>query len=96
MPPRSFWWARNQLYFDQGLDRHDGMRVLRYERVRRDPGKVIESLSSYIGVPLPVVATRRVRAPRTPAPAADLHPRVAAFSDEMWDVLRRMSRAVDM
>ena len=29
-----FWWTRNQLYFDQGLDRHDGVRVLRYERVR--------------------------------------------------------------
>jgi hypothetical protein len=80
-----FWWVRNQLYFDQGLDRHDGIRVLRYERVRTAPQDVIRSLSKYIDISLPVHSTtRRVRAPRSPGPSTDLHPKVGALCDEMW------------
>ncbi len=81
-----FWWTRNQLYFDQGLDRHDGVRVLRYEHVRNEPQAVIGSLSRYIDISLSVrAATRRVRAPRSSSPTAQLHPKVAALCDEMLE-----------
>jgi hypothetical protein len=48
-----FWWARNHLYFDQKLMEDDRVRVLRYEAVINDPGGCVESISKYVGVPLP-------------------------------------------
>jgi hypothetical protein len=47
-----FWWARNQLYFDQNLMRDDRVRVLRYESVVNDPVGCVEVLSKFIGVTL--------------------------------------------
>ncbi len=80
-----FWWTRNQLYFDQHLFDDDRIRILRYERVCASPDSVVRSLSSHIGVPLPLRSTvPRVRPRRADASPADLSPRIEQLCEEMW------------
>jgi hypothetical protein len=81
-----FWWTRNQLYFDQKLSEDERIRILRYERARRSPEDVVQSLSRYIGVPLPVHSTvHRVRTRRTGSRASVLNPKVEALCATMWE-----------
>ena len=81
-----FWWTRNQLYFDQRLWADDRIRVLRYERACNQPGEVIRSLSSHIGVALPSGSIApRVRAlPALPA-TSGLDPDVDRLCRTLWD-----------
>lgn len=48
-----FWWARNQLYFDQRLWEDDRVRLLRYESVINDPVGCLDRVSNFVGVSLP-------------------------------------------
>ena len=81
-----FWWARNQLYFDQELAADHRIRVLRYERVRRVPDEVVSSLSRYVGVPLPARSTvSRVRTPPKESRPGDLHPTVETLCAALWN-----------
>ena len=71
-----FWWTRNQLYFDQHLAEDDRIRLLRYERVCDSPEEVVRSLSSHIGVSLPVHSTvPRVRPRQSAASVGGSVPR---------------------
>jgi hypothetical protein len=81
-----FWWTRNQLYFDQRLWEDNRIRILRYERACNQPGEVVRSLSSHIGLELPLgsIATR-VRAQRPSAEARALHPDVERLCRKLWD-----------
>ena len=81
-----FWWTRNQLYFDQRLWEDDRIRILRYERACNQPEEVVRSLSSHIGLALPVssIATR-VRAQPPSLRAIELHPDVERLCRKLWD-----------
>jgi hypothetical protein len=81
-----FWWARNQLYFDQDLAADNRVRVLRYERVRLCPEEVVSSLSRFVGVPLPIRSTvRRVRTPSDADRPNGLDPKVEALCAALWE-----------
>jgi hypothetical protein len=81
-----FWWTRNQLYFDQRLWEDDRIRILRYERACNQPGEVVRSLSSHIGLTLPLGSiANRVRA-QPPSPSAiELHPDVERLCRKLWE-----------
>jgi Sulfotransferase domain len=81
-----FWWARNQLYFEQQLW-HDGrMRILRYERACNRPEEVVEALSDYVGIALPLHSiASKVRPQLDGREVADLHPDVERLCRETWD-----------
>jgi len=49
-----FWWARNQLYFDQQLHVDDRVRVLRYETLVGSPVPSMQSVGSFLEFPLPL------------------------------------------
>ena len=81
-----FWWTRNQLYFDQRLWEDDRIRILRYERACNQPDEVIQSLSGYIGVPLPIRSiTPRVRVRPSPPETRELDPDVDRLCGKLWD-----------
>ncbi len=82
-----FWWTRNQLYFDQHLSEDERFRILRYERICSSPEDVIQSLSDYIGVSLPVRSTiSRIRSQRAKAsPVDELDPRIEQLCAKMWN-----------
>lgn len=48
-----FWYARNQLFFDQGLDHDPRVMMCRYEELVRRPSDVMQRLYTFIGVPYP-------------------------------------------
>ena len=54
-----FWWARNRLYLDQELWADDRLKVMRYEAMIESPQKCLESLSEFVGLPLPLSAMQR-------------------------------------
>jgi hypothetical protein len=81
-----FWWTRNQLYFDQRLWEDDRIRILRYERACNQPGEVTRSLSSHIGLALPLGSiTPRVRAQASPPETGELDPEIERLCGKLWD-----------
>ena len=49
-----FWYARNRLFFDQGLDRDPGRAMLcRYEDLAVDPARMMKRVYAFIGTPYP-------------------------------------------
>lgn len=48
-----FWYARNRLYFEQGLDQNPRVMLCRYEELVRRPSEVMQRLYDFIGVPYP-------------------------------------------
>jgi hypothetical protein len=70
-----FWWARNQLYFDQRLWQDDRVRVLRYESLIEAPLECLRGVSDFLGMSLPSRAM--VNAIRQPGRlTGGLHPSV--------------------
>jgi len=81
-----FWWARNQLYFDQRLGEDDRIRILRYERACNRPEEVIGSLSAHIGLTLPLSSVAsRVRPQPSPPKTRALDPEVERLCRKLWD-----------
>ena len=82
-----FWWARNQLYFDQELWREERIRIIRYERACNQAEEVAEALSEYIEIPLPQrsIAVRVRVEPQGASDMEDLNPAVKQLCQELWD-----------
>lgn len=82
-----FWWARNQLYFDQQLWRDERIRIIRYERACNFSEEVARALSDFIEIQLPPSSiAAKVRPEQEPAPEVkDLHPDVERICQKMWD-----------
>ncbi len=59
-----FWWARNRLYFDQGLDVRPDVAALSYERFIASPAATIAELYGFAGVPKPAGNTTDGITPR--------------------------------
>jgi hypothetical protein len=81
-----FWWTRNQLYFDQHLADDERIRILRYERACNSAEEVVEALSNYIEIPLPLGSiSRRVRPqPEDSKVPDELHPEVERLCRNTW------------
>lgn len=81
-----FWWARNRLYFENELWRDERIRILRYERTCDQTKDVVEALSRYLGITLPVSkAVSRTRPQLRSEKDSGLHPEVERLCQEMWD-----------
>lgn len=81
-----FWWARNQLYFEQQLWHDERMRIVRYERACNHPGEVVEALSDYVGIALPLRSiSSKVRPQSDGRDATDLHPEVERLCRKTWE-----------
>jgi len=48
-----FWWARNALFFERGLDRRNDTRTCRYEELAGDPARVIREIYAFLRLPPP-------------------------------------------
>jgi hypothetical protein len=81
-----FWWARNQLYFEQHLARDERIRIIRYERACNCPEEVVEALSAYVGIALPKDSiASKMRPQHNERESLDFHPEVDRLCREMWD-----------
>ncbi len=67
-----FWWLRNVLFFEQGLDRDPRVRWVSYEALVADPRRQVPALFAFAQVPFQPHVMRRVsaRSVRKHPPAA--------------------------
>ena len=81
-----FWWARNQLYFEQQLWRDERIRIIRYERACSNSEEVAVALADYIEIPLPqrAIATRVRSEPDDGREMSGLNPDVERLCQKMW------------
>jgi len=81
-----FWWARNQLYFEQRLWLDERIRIIRYERACNYSDEVVGALSDYLEISLPQRSiARKVRPLPDGAQATMLHPDVENLCRALWD-----------
>jgi len=82
------WWARNQLYFELGLDGDPAVRLLRYETLVAEPQPTMRALFAWLGMEwsepsLRFVHARSARRPDLPT----LDPQVESLCN---DLLQRL------
>lgn len=84
-----FWWVRNRLLFDLGLDTDPRVEMLRFEHFTSDPRAAVERMYDRLGVAPPRFDTTRAvdAAVARPNAQVDLDPRVRALCDELWERL---------
>jgi hypothetical protein len=78
------WWARNQLYFEMGLDRDPRVRLLRYETLVSQPEPAMHALFDWTGMGWSQMSMRFVHArsvKKTNLPPLD--PQVEAMCTEL-------------
>jgi hypothetical protein len=89
-----FWWLRNQLYFDLGLDERSDVTLAWYEATVADPEVAIGRICAFLDLPYrPGFAAhidRRAAGRRPPLP---LDPRARALCDALQDRLADAYRA---
>lgn len=56
------WWARNQLFFEQNLDKEKRVLLLRYEKLVTAPEKSLQEVTNFIGIPFSTRMTRYIHA----------------------------------
>jgi hypothetical protein len=99
MPPHDaaalFWWARNRLFFDLGLDQRSEVLICRYEELVADPDRVMKHLYRSIDVKWPrrqITAGVRTDA-RARRDAAAISADVRVLCEELLDELVACSAA---
>jgi hypothetical protein len=48
-----FWWARNALFFERGLQLRSDVRTCRYEELVAEPLRVLRGVYALLGRPFP-------------------------------------------
>lgn len=91
------WYLRNVLYFEQGLDRHPDVMIIRYEDLVTNPTEECLRVFDFTGLSFHPRVVRRVHAVsigRRPLPQLDVQ--VAALCDSLQERFDRVSRTADM
>jgi len=78
-----FWYARNSLYFDLGLDRREDVRLVSYGATVADPEPGIRSLCNFIGLDYSAGLSSHISSRSVAAGSLDLAPRIRAACDEL-------------
>jgi hypothetical protein len=79
-----FWYVRNRLFFELGLDRRPDVLLVSYDAMIRDPEAEMHRITGFLDFPYDPRLIAHV-APRAAAgaPALDLDPQVRAWCDEL-------------
>ena len=79
-----FWYVRNRLYFELGLDRRSDVLLVSYDAMLRDPVAEARRICAFLQFPYHprLIAHVAPRAPAMPGPL-DIDPRVRARCEEL-------------
>jgi hypothetical protein len=79
-----FWYVRNRLYFELGLDRRSDVLLVSYDAMLGDPAAEARRICTFLEFPYHsrLIAHVAPRAPATPGPL-DIDPRVRARCEEL-------------
>jgi Sulfotransferase family len=89
-----FWWIRNGLYFETGLDRRDDVLLASYQDMLATPVAAMQSICTFLDLTYRPALIEHI-APRgrgSPRPL-DLDPRVRALCDHLQDRLDEALRS---
>lgn len=79
-----FWYVRNQLYFEQGLDRREDVTLCCYDRMVAAPERTMGTLCAFLGVAWrPELVAHVAARSGSRRPPLDLDPRIRARCDEL-------------
>jgi Sulfotransferase domain len=83
-----FWYVRNRLYFDLGLDRREDVLLVSYDAMVADPPAEMRRMCSFLGFPyrprlVAGIGTRRPVTAPTVALQADIATRCAELADRL-------------
>lgn len=80
-----FWWARNQLFFDLGLDERPDVLLCEYEALVAAPRRVMSSIYDFCEVPQPARdTTRRIHSDaRDRGASSGISPEVKTVCEEL-------------
>lgn len=85
MPPADaaalFWFVRNSLFFELGLDRRDDVMALSYGRLVAAPEAVTRQMCDFIGCPWEPVLCAHIESRRPAASPVDIDPRIRELCD---------------
>jgi len=91
-----FWFLRNRIYFDQGLDHRRDVMLVRYEALVTDPPTAFERICAFLGIEfqpeaVASVHARSIRKAPCPVTNQDITGTCDALlseMDETWERLR--------
>jgi hypothetical protein len=82
-----FWWVRNGLYFELGLDRRSDVMLSSYGDLLADPPRGMAAICSFLGLEYRAELVAHI-APRTAGPTAlAIDPRVRHLCDQLQERL---------
>ena len=83
-----FWWIRNGLYFETGLDRRDDVLLASYQDVLATPVEAMQSICTFLRLAYRPALIEHIspRGPGSPL-QLDIDPRVRALCDHLQDRL---------
>jgi hypothetical protein len=89
-----FWYVRNSLLFELGLDRRDDVMVFSYDALVRDPERTMRGLCAFLGLGYDrgLIAHIVPKPAGSPRPTVAIDPRVRELCDELTV---RLDRAAD-
>ena len=88
-----FWWVRNSLYFELGLDRRSDVLLASYDDLLTDPRAGMRAICSFLGLAFRPELVAHI-APRAARRAAlDLDPRVRVLCDQLQERMDTTLRA---
>lgn len=84
-----FWYARNSLYFELGLNENPDVMLCRYESLVQSPEVVVPAVYEFVNVPFPGPSIIRQIHSRSvkKGHSIELTPRIAELADGMLDRL---------
>lgn len=85
-----FWYVRNRLYFELGLDRRADVTLASYEAMVRDPESMMRHLCAFVGADYRHALVAHIDARAVaPRPPLAIEPAVRARCDELQERLDR-------
>lgn len=89
-----FWWLRNELYFDLGLDRRPDVELAWYEATVADPERAVARICAFLDFPYrSELAAHIDRRAATARPPLEVDPRVRELCDALQGRLSDAYRA---
>ena len=89
-----FWFLRNSLYFDMGLDGRADVALASYEETVADPERAMRALCGFLDFPYKASLISHIDARALGEERAlELDPEIRAFCDELEERLARSYRA---
>jgi hypothetical protein len=85
-----FWWARNQLYFDQQLWQDSRVRLLRYEAVAHNPARCLAALNDFLDISIPAAPAERAVRQSAKQQRVLLQPAVEQLCAALFDRFRNV------